>query len=596
MPSLVYETRSGRKQFSLFKKVTSIGSGADNDLSIEDPKLAVVHALVHFDGRNFQLTPVERGRVILINGKRHKRKYALAHNDEISMGETLFTFYLYEEPKRKREDSSEQELVGLRKLYLFSQKLMDNSDINDILNVLMELVVEITHADKGFLILFDGDTAEISLQKILQKETNADPASMISDSIVRKVIENKKPLIVSDALNDRLFSTSKSVIDLKVCSVLCVPLLDQGTLLGLLYLGNDNVVNLFLPHHLDLLTVFAAQAAMIIANALRLDKLKVINKSLSEQVEERRFGELIGSCKAMQDVFMRVKKVASTDVSVLIQGETGTGKELIARELHLRSNRVKKAFVTINCGAIPENLLESELFGHVKGAFTGALYNKPGKFQLANNGTLFLDEIGELPVNLQVKLLRALQERMVQPVGGTRFEKVDIRVIAATNRRLEEEIKTGGFREDLYYRLNVITISLPPLRERENDVELIAKYFIDRFSGEFGSKVRGFSPNAGIALKKYLWPGNIRELENRIKRAMILTEAVMLSAEDIELTSDKLPQILSLAKAKEEYQRNYINEILRLNNGNRTKTARDLGVDPRTIFRHLEKEANETDL
>ena len=292
----------------------------------------------------------------------------------------------------------------------------------------------------------------------------------------------------------------------------------------------------------------------------------------------------------MQEVFKKVQKVATTDISVLITGETGTGKELIALEIHRRSTRAKGPFITINCGAIPENLLESELFGHVNGAFTGAVANKPGKFHAADGGTLFLDEIGELPLNLQVKILRALQEKVVVRVGENRPESVDIRVLTATHRHLEEEIKHNRFREDLYYRLNVVNIHLPPLRDRGEDVNVIAKYLLNRYSVEFGGMVKGFSPNAVIAIRKFPWPGNIRQLENHIKKACVLADKALLGPEDMGLTADVLPAILPLADAKDKFQREYINQVLELNNGNRTKTARDLGVDPRTIFRHLEKE------
>jgi transcriptional regulator with PAS, ATPase and Fis domain len=350
------------------------------------------------------------------------------------------------------------------------------------------------------------------------------------------------------------------------------------------------VADLFEETTLEVLTIFSAQASLIIRNALLVNELQLDNKLLAEKLETMRFGEIIGSCSAMQELFKRVTKIATTDISVLITGETGTGKELIAREVHQRSHRAKGPFVTINCGAIPENLLESELFGHVKGAFTGAVANKAGKFHAANTGTLFLDEIGEMPISLQVKILRALQERIVVRVGDNRPDPVDIRVIAATNRDLEAEIKNGRFREDLFWRLNGVNVHLPPLRDRDEDVMVIAKYLLNRFVHEFRSVVKGFSPNAVIAIRKYPWPGNIRQLENHLKKAVVLADKALLGPEDLGLSSDVLPPILPLAEAKEKFQREYINEILELNNGNRTKTARDLGVDPRTIFRHLEKE------
>ncbi len=247
----------------------------------------------------------------------------------------------------------------------------------------------------------------------------------------------------------------------------------------------------------------------------------------------------------MQQVFRKVEKIAPTDISVLITGETGTGKELIAREIHNRSPRASKPFVTINCGAIPENLLESELFGHVKGAFTGAVANKQGKFQAADGGTLFLDEIGEMPLELQVKLLRAHPgegRRSASATPGPR--PCDIRILAATNRELEKEIAAGRFREDLYYRLNVVNVELPPLRERGDDVLVIARYLLSRYSREYDAKVKGFSPNAAVAIRKHNWPGNIRELENRIKKAIVLCESTVIGPDDLGLTGDALPQIL----------------------------------------------------
>jgi transcriptional regulator with AAA-type ATPase domain len=299
---------------------------------------------------------------------------------------------------------------------------------------------------------------------------------------------------------------------------------------------------------------------------------------------------LVAASPVMQDIARAVERLASSNVSVLVQGETGTGKELIARELHRRSPRVSGPFVTINCGAIPENLIESELFGHVRGAFTGAVQSRGGKFQAADGGTLFLDEIGELPLNLQVKLLRALQERVVIRVGDSRPEKVDIRVVAATNKVLEDEIKRGAFREDLYYRLNVVNLWLPPLRERGDDVVIIAKALLSKYADEMKSQVRGLTPGALAAIRKSPWPGNIRQLENRLKKALVLCDRALLTAEDLDLGAETQQPILPLEKAKEEFQRKYVLEVLERNNGNRTQTARELGVDPRTIFRYLEKE------
>jgi transcriptional regulator with GAF, ATPase, and Fis domain len=466
-------------------------------------------------------------------------------------------------------------------------------DLSELLDALMDAVIQITNADKGFLILLEGETLDVKVARNLNRENIADAVSQLSDSIIAKVVRSRKPVIVSDAMHDDEFAAAKSVMHLKVSSVICVPLLDRGRLLGLIYVGNDSIRDLFQDQTLRVLTVFASQAALILSNALLLNELRHDNTRLNDRLETYRFGEIVGTSPPMQSVFRKVEKISPTDISVMITGETGTGKELIAREIHNRSPRVGKPFITINCGAIPENLLESELFGHVKGSFTGAVANKQGKFQAADGGTLFLDEIGEMPIELQVKLLRAIQEKVVYRVGDTRPETCDIRILAATNRDLEKEIAGGRFREDLYYRLNVVNVELPPLRVRGDDVLVIARYLLSRYSREYDAKVKGFSPNAAVAIRKHNWPGNIRELENRIKKAIVLCESTVIGPDDLGLTGDVLPQILTLAEAKDKFQREYINEVLALNNGNRTKTARDLGVDPRTVFRHLEKESED---
>jgi transcriptional regulator with GAF, ATPase, and Fis domain len=597
MPSLrILVPGRGPKVYHLYKKITTLGSGADCDVVLPDPLLADTYAQLHHDGRDFNIATLERKDELTVNGKKRK-KHRLSHQDRLGLGGIEVVFSLFDD-KPPDDDEAAQTVADLdayRKLYEFSAKLMANHDLPGLLNALMDLVIQISNADKGFLILVEGGQLDVKVARNLRRENISDAVSQLSDAIVAKVVQVKRPIIISDAMNDAAFAQSVSVMNLRLSSVMCVPLLERGNLLGLIYVGNDSVANLFEEKNLEVLTVFAAQASLIIRNALLVNELQLDNRMLHEKLEQLRFGEIVGSSPPMQEVFRKVAKIAQADIGVLITGETGTGKELIAREIHARSPRARGPFVSINCGAIPENLLESELFGHVKGAFTGAVANKLGKFHTADKGTLFLDEIGEMPAALQVKILRALQERLIQRVGDTRQEPVDIRVLAATNRDLEAEIKVGRFREDLYYRLNVVNVHLPPLRERGDDILVIARYLLARYGVEYGGKnpVKGFSPNAIVAMRKYRWPGNIRELENRLKKAIVLTEKALIAPEDLDLKSDDLPPILPLADAKEKFQREYINEVLALNGGNRTKTARDLGVDPRTIFRHLEKEDTE---
>ena len=590
MPTLTLRLPDGTsRSVQLIKRITTVGRSADNDVVIADPSVppAALHLQMASEGCNVVALDAD----FFFNGKR-RNEAVLRAGDVIGIGKAELAIE-QAAPRAQiqaKNAVSAEAMAAFRQLHAFSERLLGEYEIDRVLENLMDAAIEVTAADKGFLILLEGGELQVKVARNLAKQNIEDAIERVSDSIVAKVIREKKPLIVSDALHDAEFNSAASVVNLKLCSVMCAPLMEHGNLFGLIYVGNDSVVNLFEEHSLDLLTIFAAQASLLVRNALLVNELKLDNRALRKELEEARYGELLGSCAAMKDVYRKIDKIAGTDISVLITGETGTGKEMLAREIHRRSDRKGGPFVAINCGAIPENLLESELFGHVKGAFTGAVANRIGRFQAANGGTLFLDEIGEMPVHLQVKILRALQERVVTRVGDNRSEAVDIRVVAATNKNLEEEIRRGAFREDLYYRLNVVNLRLPALRERGEDVVVLARYFLQIFAREFSSRARGFTPNATIAMKKYGWPGNVRELENRVKKAVVLADKAMVSADDLELRPENLEPIMPLQQAKEEFQKRYINEVLERNSGNRTKTAKDLGVDPRTIFRHLEAE------
>jgi transcriptional regulator with GAF, ATPase, and Fis domain len=594
MPSLKWIVPKGPPQvFPIFKKITTVGRAGGNDIVIADRSLADYHAQIVFDGRDFNVSDVDRAGALLVNGKK-RRRGKIFHNDRLGLADAEVVFSLFDEGwldgASDGSASGEDELAGMRKLSEFNQRLMQIRSVPEQLEALLDAVIEATNAGKGFVILLKDGELQVTVARHLDQKSLPTGVHQLSDSILRRVMETQRPLIVSDALHDTMFKSAESVMNLKLSSVMCAPLVAQGQMLGLIYVGNDDVVSLFEQGSLDLLTVFAGQASLILQSALRLDEVVTDRDRMAVELESRRFGDIIGSCPSLLEVFKRVEKVASTDINVLITGETGTGKELIASELHRRSRRAKGEFVVVNCGAIPENLMESELFGHVRGAFTGAVATRQGKFQLADGGTLFLDEIGELPLQLQVKLLRALQERVVVKVGDSKPERVDIRIIAATNRTLEDEIRKGTFREDLYYRLNVVNLHLPPLRERGDDVVVLAKYLLAKYVKELGAEVKGFTPAAIAAMKQHAWPGNVRQLENRLKKAVVLCDRALLEPEDLDLHPDSLDGVLPLAEAREEFTRRYILEVLERNGGNRTQTARDLGVDPRTVFRYLERE------
>ncbi|MCL4190556.1 MAG: PEP-CTERM-box response regulator transcription factor [Thermoguttaceae bacterium] len=330
---------------------------------------------------------------------------------------------------------------------------------------------------------------------------------------------------------------------------------------------------------------------VILRRCHQVAKLEHQYRQMQEQFSLDEFQEMLGSSANMQQVFTLLRKVAPSDASVLILGESGTGKEMAGRAIHRLSLRKDGPFVAINCGAIPENLLESELFGHEKGAFTGAHAARPGRLELANDGTLFLDEIGELSTALQVKLLRFLQERSIERVGGRKLIPVDTRVIAATNADLKTAVAEGSFREDLFYRLAVVTIRIPPLRERDDDVVLLAKAFLKRFAAQEGRDGLVIDERAARAIREYRWPGNVRELENRVKRAVIMAEGNTIRAGDLELTSSEEIQIAAhtLKEAREALEREMVSRSLQKHGGKIAPAAADLGVSRPTLYELIGK-------
>jgi len=331
-----------------------------------------------------------------------------------------------------------------------------------------------------------------------------------------------------------------------------------------------------------------AEFRIIIERALHLKKLEseIVLPDAKDLLYNQ---EIVGKCPRMLAVYDVIERTSHTDATILIYSESGTGKELVAKAIHHQSPRRENPFVVINCGAIPENLLESELFGHEKGAFTGAHIQRIGKFELANHGTVFLDEIGELSVPLQVKLLRVLQEREVERVGGGTPISLDVRIIAASNKDLEEEVERGTFRTDLFYRLSVITLNLPPLRDRAGDIMLIANHFLELCRKEYGSNVRGFSSEARRLIQTYHWPGNVRELENKIRRAVIMARKPLIIPEDLNLKPGSPDGRLLLRDQVAEFESGCIREALSRNAGNVSRTAEQLGVNRTTFYDMLHR-------
>ncbi|MGE5174821.1 MAG: sigma 54-interacting transcriptional regulator [Hyphomicrobiales bacterium] len=433
-------------------------------------------------------------------------------------------------PARPRQAT---DLDRLQHLLQASRAVTSTLDLNELLLRIVDAVVRVASADRGFLMLMRED-GKLQFEVARSKDQTTLPSEefQISWGIAEEAARRRETVWVPDAVGSSLFQDRKSVRELLLRTVVALPIQNAGRMLGVLYVDSHSIAHEFTTEDIAVLEGFAALVAVGIENA-RLhealkdskNRLEIENLNLRRALKEDvRYGLLVGRSPRMQRVIELMEKVIPTQVSVLISGETGTGKELVARAVHLSGPRKDRNFIAVNCGALPEGLLESELFGYKKGAFTGANEDRVGLFEAADQGTLFLDEVGEMPASLQVKLLRVLQDSQIRRVGDTVSRKVDIRLITATNRELRAEVEAGRFRQDLFYRLNVVPIELPPLRERGEDVLLLAEHFLEVYAKEQGKRIRGLTPEARELLLRYPWPGNVRELENAMARAVALAD------------------------------------------------------------------------
>ena len=452
---------------------------------------------------------------------------------------------------------------------------------------LLELIVEVIPAERGAILTMGEGENDYSSVIRWDKAEGADQPLPVSRTIVDRVREEGAAILSSRSLHGETFEKAESLAQSQAESVLCAPLTVLDKVLGLIYLETSSLAAPFVEDDLHLLTGIASIAAVASQNAYQVEWLQGENRRLQEDISIEH--NMVGESKAMMQVHQFIAKAAPTKSSVLIYGESGTGKELAARALQRNSPRAEKPFVTINCAALTETLLESELFGHEKGAFTGATTQKKGKLEVANEGTVFLDEVGELAPTLQAKLLRVLQEHEFERVGGTVPIKVDIRLIAATNRNLEEAIEEGTFRRDLYYRLNVVSFTMPPLRDHREDIPLLAQYFVAQSCKECNRSLTGISQEARACLMRYHWPGNVRELQNVIERAVVLGSSDVILRED-------LPEVLLETEPgtgdpwnyheliKEKKKELIINAVEQAE-GNYTEAAKLLKVHPNYLHR-----------
>ena len=498
-----------------------------------------------------------------------------------------------------------RELKKLGTLQEIGRVLNDSNNLKSAFSTTLELLARHHGMVRSFVMLFDSESEKIRVEASygFHQDSAHRVSYRVGEGIIGRVVQSGKPVVVPQTsreplLLSRLRSHEEHAIR-KETSVICVPIVISGKPAGVI--GADLIYKE--ERDYDRTTKFLSVIAAMMAQALRVkqaveaEKKRLFDENihLKQELRERYdFSQIVGNSNPMRQVYEQVTQVARTNTTTLLRGESGTGKEMVAHAIHYNSLRAGKPFVKISCAALPNTLIESELFGYEKGAFTGAQARKKGRFELADGGTLFLDEIGDLDLTTQVKLLRVLQEREFERLGGVETVKVNVRLIVATNKDLEEAIKRGQFREDLYYRLNVFTIFMPPLRERKPDILLLAEHFVEKFEHEHSKRIKRLSTPAIDMLTSYHWPGNVRELENVIERAVLVCESNVIHGHHLPPSlqtaegSDTVTR-LSLISAVEAYERDLIQDALKTARGNRAKAAKLLDSTERIIGYKVKK-------
>jgi transcriptional regulator with GAF, ATPase, and Fis domain len=606
--------------FALPSGEIHIGRDPSNLLSISDPSLSRRHCALSRDDEGYKIRDLDSRNGTSVNGVTVKES-RLRHGDQISVGDSSFLLLLRddtEEPAGGRveyEDSLTQATAQLRPqelLYLQSERILKElpassrvarnlnallkisrvvhsiRDLEELQEQILNLVFEVVPAERGAILLDDKGDEHFASVFARHRIAKSVLPVRISRTIARQVMKEGLAILGADVPASTNLAEVESLVNCQVRSLLCVPLTMFQKVTGCIYLDTCDAASRFDEDHLQLVAAIAGTSAVALENARRMHWLEQENLRLSAEINLDH--NLIGESPRMKEVYQFLARVAPTESNVLLQGESGTGKELAARAIHRNSPRSGKAFVAINCAAIPEGLLESELFGHERGAFTGAVAQKKGRLEMANGGVVFLDEIGELAPALQVKLLRVLQEREFERVGGMRPIVVDIRLIAATNRDLGEAVKTGTFRKDLFYRLNVLSLVMPALRDRREDIPMLADYFVAKYLKKCHMRTKKLSPEAMLCLVNYDWPGNVRELENAIERALVLSVSDVIQPEDLPESILEKGLSPSIEGAKyhhevKELKKQLILNALQESKGNYTEAAQLLGVHVNYLHR-----------
>jgi Nif-specific regulatory protein len=607
---------SGRLKGSVFAiedLPVVIGRDTSATLCIADASVSRRHAQVEKEDEQFVIADLESLNGTFITDVPVKRR-KLQHGDRVRIGDSQFIFLTHDADMNTSGEvrfDDGQVISGSTLQFRFNDALYVmardlsalmkvSTTINAIRGVeqlqktLLDLLFEVVPAQRGVILLTDagtgGDGVEFGSAFGLDRERGQDVSIKVSSKVTKWVLSHKESILINNQAQAqaRGLESSDSLIADDPVSVLCVPLIMLNRILGVIYLDTTQPNTLFDQDHLQLVSAISAITAVAIENARHIEWLVSENRRLIADFNIEH--NLVGESPPIREVLQFISKVAPTDSTVLLSGESGTGKELAARAIHLNSRRADKTFMAVNCAALAESLLESELFGHEKGSFTGALSQKKGRLEIADGGTVFLDEIGELSTALQVKLLRVLQEREFERVGGTRPIKVDIRLITATNKNLEEAVSQGTFRQDLYYRLNVVSLEMPPLRERLADIPLLANYFAAKYGKKCNRRIMGITTEAQMRLVGYDWPGNVRELENAIERAVVLGATERILPEDLpESILESEPTATAPGtkyhEAVAQTKKQIILNAMQQAKGNYTEAAKLLGVHPNYLHR-----------
>jgi transcriptional regulator with GAF, ATPase, and Fis domain len=607
---------------ALVDEEISIGRDRRNLIRLDSMSVSRRHCSIRSEGGRLKICDLESRNGTFVNGIPVKERF-LDHGDQIRVGDSLFLVLLREgeeplasNPVELRDQEmtagatvelSPEEALTLRKGSAGSVRPVQDRiahDLGALLKIgtavssirsvrelerhLLEMIFEVVPAERGAILLVGRSPEDFASVFGWHKGSGPDRSVQVSRTIVRRALERGVAILSNEVLDGGDFKGARSLVSARVRSVMVVPLIVLEKKLGVIYLDSSKPGDRFDEGHLELLTAISGIAAVALENAGRMEWLEKENLRLQADIGIEH--NMVGESPRMGEIYRLIARVAPTDSTVLICGESGTGKELAARAIHRNSPRAAKPFVGFNCAALTDTLLESELFGHEKGAFTGATAQTKGRLEVADGGTVFLDEIGEMAPVLQVKLLRVLQEKQFERVGGTRPIKVDIRLVAATSRDLKTAISTGAFREDLYYRLNVVTLTMPPLRERREDIPLLATYFAAKSSAKCKRRIAGISAKARERLIDYDWPGNVRELENAIERAVVLGSGEEILPEDLpEAVLEPQPRSGAPSaryhEAIRETKKKIILKAVKETAGNYVEAAKLLDVHPNYLHR-----------